>query len=203
MSGADALRDLLCRWDESRRPLTKGVIRRGIGALHLEREDVADYLAFSEASYQRLLIGGTTEYEALLLCWRSGQRSPIHDHAGSICGIRIIEGTATETTYTRTPCGYLVPTGSRSLGVGAVSFSCDRDVHQMANLGRLGEDLITLHVYSPPLSVTRAYSISETTLADHDRLMALRPRLLRRPIRVDGAHVHSSSTPMRASQVRP
>jgi hypothetical protein len=73
----------------------------------------------------------------------------------------------------------------------------------MANLASPGQDLITLHMYSPPLAGARIYSISETTLADHDCLVARRPRDLVRPIRVDGPHAGSasSSTLMWASKV--
>ena len=203
MSGIDKLRDLLALWDRSRSPSGYDAIRRGIGDLRLSRQDLVEWLAFSEAAYQRVLIERTPAYEALLLCWRSGHRSPIHDHAGSVCGVRIIEGTATETIYAKSPCGYLVPTCSRSLGAGSVSVSRDADIHQMANLGPPGHDLVTLHVYSPPLSAIRNYSIGETTLAEHDHLAERRPRMLTRLFRADGAHVHSASTPGRARQVSP
>ena len=202
MSGTNDLRDLLSFWNHLHSPLSQDTIRRGIGDLRLRRQDVDDWVEFSEAAYQRILIDRTPDYEALLLCWRSGHRSPIHDHAGSICGVRVIEGTATETTYAMSPCGYLVPTGSQSLVAGSVSVSVDVDVHQLANLAPAGHDLITLHVYSPPLSATRTYSIGETTLADHDRLAALRPHVLTRTIRADTGISHGSNTPRRASQVR-
>jgi uncharacterized NAD(P)/FAD-binding protein YdhS len=44
-------------------------------------------------------------------------------------------------------------------------------IHQMANLEPPGHDLITLHVYSPPPLHWKCYSLAETTLADHDRLL--------------------------------
>jgi cysteine dioxygenase len=172
-----------------------------LGGLRLLRDDVTEWTSFSEVGYQRVLIHRTLQVEVLLLCWRSGQRSAIHDHAGSACGIRVIAGTATETIYAASPCGRLYPVRSRCLDTGAVCVNHDADIHQMANLAPRGEDLITLHIYSPPLGATRIYSISETILADHDYLAALRPRDLARPIRVDGPHAGSSSTPRQASKV--
>ena len=44
-------------------------------------------------------------------------------------------------------------------------------IHQMANLEPPGQELITLHVYSPPPLHWKYYSLDETTLADHDRLV--------------------------------
>jgi cysteine dioxygenase len=172
-----------------------------LGGLHLLRKDVTEWIGFSEVGYQRVLIHRTPQFEVLLLCWRSGQRSAIHDHAGSTCGIKVIAGTATETTYAASPCGRLYPVRSRCLETGSVCVNRDADIHQMANLAPAGQDLITLHVYAPPLAATRIYSIGETVLADHDGLAARRPRDLARLIRVDRPHAGSSSAPRRASKV--
>jgi cysteine dioxygenase len=203
MGSVQDLRDLLSLWERGRSRLSRQAIRRGIGGLGLRREDVADWVAFNEAGYQRVVLHRGPDFEALLLCWRSGHRSPIHDHEGSICGVRVIEGTATETIYGPSPCGRLVPLRSRRLVAGSVCVSCDADIHQMGNLAAPGHDLITLHVYAPPLSGMRIYSIGETTLADHDRLAATRPRDLTGEIRIDAAHPVSSSTPERAIGVAP
>ncbi len=204
MSGRKGLLDLLARWDRRGAPLSGAVIRGGFGRLGVVRDDLADSLAFSDVSYQRVLIHSGTSYDALVLCWRSGQGSSIHDHGGSTCGVYIIEGIATETIFKASPCGRLAPVRSRTVGAGGFRVSKDHDIHQMANLGPPGSDLISLHVYSPPLTAMRTYSIGETTLADHDRLIAARPRLLTRAIRPDGPHpfpltCHDSRT----RQVRP
>jgi cysteine dioxygenase len=198
MSGREGLLDLFARWDRQEGPLSGAAIRRQFGRLRLVRVDLADGIAFSDVSYQRVLIHSGPSYEALVLCWRSGQSSPIHDHGGSTCGVYIIEGTATETVFAASPCGRLAPVRSHTFGAGAFRVSGDRDIHQMANLESPGSDLISLHIYSPPLTGMRTYSIGETTLADHDRLIAARPPLLKARIRADGPHSfpqpHDSST---------
>jgi cysteine dioxygenase len=201
MGGAGDLRNFLSLCGQADVPLEEPAIARMLGGLHVLREDVDEWTSFSEVGYQRVVIHRTPRFEVLLLCWRSGQRSAIHDHAGSTCGIRIIAGTATETIYAASPCGRLYPVRSRCLETGSVCVNHDADIHQMANLAPTGQDLITLHIYSPPLAATRIYSIRETILADHDCLAVLRPRDLARLIRVDGPHASSSSTPRRASKV--
>jgi len=55
---------------------------------------------------------------------------------------------------------------------------------QMANLESSGNELITLHVYSPPPSSWRTYRMCDTTLADDDRLI----REPARTIRVELGH---------------
>jgi cysteine dioxygenase len=201
MGGADELWNLLSSLDDVCVPPTRRTLRRMLSDLCLRREDLAGWIAFGEFAYQRNLIHRSSRFEVLLLCWRSGQRSPIHDHAGSTCGVRVIAGTATETIFAASPCGSLYPERSRRRVAGSVSVAYDADVHQMSNLAPAGHDLITLHIYSPPLSAMRIYSLSETTLADHDRLAALRPKERARQFRADEAHVGSSSTPKRVSKV--
>jgi len=201
MGGAGDLRNLLSLCGQSNVPLEQPAMARMLGSLHLLRKDVTEWTSFSEVGYQRVLIHRTPQFEVLLLCWRSGQRSAIHDHAGSTCGIRVIAGTAIETSYAASPCGPLYPVRSRCLETGSVCVNRDADIHQVANLAPAGQDLITLHTSSPPLAATRIYSIRETVLADHDGLAARRPRDLARRIRVDRPHAGSSSAPRRASKV--
>jgi len=50
-------------------------------------------------------------------------------------------------------------TGSRQLAAGHTCASQDADVHQMSNLQPEGSDLVTLHVYSPPLFRMNMYSL--------------------------------------------
>ncbi len=56
--------------------------------------DVRDFVRFDDDQYQRNLIRTGPAYEALLICWKNGQRSPIHDHRGSICGVLVVKGTS-------------------------------------------------------------------------------------------------------------
>ena len=168
------LSNLFSRWDRRGGPIPLDELRGELGRLAPDREDFSEYVHFNERSYQRVLIRRGPSYEALILCWRSGQRSPIHDHSGSACVVCVLEGTATETTFEPSPCGRLVPVRSCTAPRGSLSACYDSDIHQMANLEPTGRDLITLHVYSPPLVGMRLYSVGETTLADHDEMIALR-----------------------------
>jgi cysteine dioxygenase len=98
-------------------------------------------------------------YHALIICWRGGQRSPIHDHVGSNCAVKVLRGVATETIFERGPNGMIYATGSRILNAGEVCASADSDIHQVSNLEANENDLITLHLYSPPLISMNVYSL--------------------------------------------
>ncbi len=50
--------------------------------------------------YTRTLVGYDEQFIVLLLCWEKGQSSPIHDHAGSSCWVKILTGTLDEVPGT-------------------------------------------------------------------------------------------------------
>ncbi|HMP79571.1 MAG TPA: cysteine dioxygenase family protein [Pirellulaceae bacterium] len=134
---------------QSRAPLDQ--LRVLLEDLNVSREDLEPFIEFGELTYRRNLICEGEWYELLCICWRSGQRSPIHNHAGSTCGLRIVEGIATETVFEFTPSGLIKPVQTADAEVGFVCTTQDEDIHQVSNLQGEGEDLITLHIYSPPL----------------------------------------------------
>jgi cysteine dioxygenase len=135
--------------------------------LRLSREDIEAFANFKETGYARNLICETEVAQLLCLCWRSGQRSPIHDHATSICGVRIVQGVATETRFTRVPSGYIKATDSTDYPPGTVMVSQDSDTHQISNLQEEGQDLVTLHFYAPPLNRMKTYSIESRKSVDY------------------------------------
>jgi cysteine dioxygenase len=140
-------------------------LTRRLTELEISLDDVRKHLQFGAETYKRNLIHEGPGYQALALCWRSGQRSPIHDHRGSRCGVRVLSGVATETIFEQTEDGWIYATGSRKLGEGQVCWSQDRDIHQVSNLRPRGENLVTLHVYSPALLVMGTYSLTDATHA--------------------------------------
>jgi cysteine dioxygenase len=138
-------------------------LMRELEHLDIGIDDVAKYLRFSEKSYARNLVQMGDWYSVLVLCWRNGQRSPIHDHAGSSCGVRILLGTATETLFDFAPNGAVKATSSRDLTQGHHTASEDSDMHQISNLQAGGRELVTLHVYSPPLMTMGTYSLTDAS----------------------------------------
>lgn len=130
-------------------------------------DDVTPFVRFSATQYLRNLIHAGHNYHALAICWQSGQRSPIHNHAQSVCGVKILQGTATETLFERTPCGQLKAVGSRDYVEGTVMASEDHDTHQVSNLQAAGDNLVTLHVYSPPLFRMDTFSLTNQRIGEY------------------------------------
>jgi DMSO/TMAO reductase YedYZ molybdopterin-dependent catalytic subunit len=124
-------------------------------------EDVADFVRFADGHYRRNLVRAGDWYNVWVMCWKNGQRSPIHDHTGSSCGVRVLRGTATVTGFAFAPNGLVRALGSEDLPPGSVMTSQDSDLHQVSNLQAGGADLVTLHVYSPPLVRMGTYSLTD------------------------------------------
>jgi cysteine dioxygenase len=142
---------------DSRIPLA--VLNDWLKRMRVTLDDVRPFLCFSADHYVRNLMHAGPSYQALVLCWHSGQRSPIHDHRGSSCAVKVIAGVATETIFAQAANGMMYATGSRQLATGDSCASQDADVHQMSNLQAEGTDLVTLHIYSPPLYRMNMYSL--------------------------------------------
>src|SRR5947209_19325797 len=129
----------------------------------VEFDDLASHVRFSERGYQRIPIRGGPWYQAWVMCWRNGQRSPIHDHRGSSCAVRVLHGTLTETLFEFAPNGHIKATLSHDFEPAAVIGGEDSDVHQVSNLQAGNADLVTLHVYSPPLVHMGTHSLTDAT----------------------------------------
>jgi DMSO/TMAO reductase YedYZ molybdopterin-dependent catalytic subunit len=144
---------------EGRPPLEELAAR--LRKLHIQRSDVEMWIRFSEKSYQRNVVKTGTWYHLWVMCWRNGQRSPIHDHTGSACALCVIDGVATVTTFERAANGHIKAMGSTDVSPGGMVLTCDDDMHQVSNLQAGNADLITLHIYTPPLLRMGTYSIHD------------------------------------------
>ncbi len=160
------IEDFLSGLDDYATPIPLDDLKRRLSELELSIEDVKPHVRFGQDHYQRNLLHAGPHYHALILCWRPGQRSPIHDHRGSACGVRVIQGTAVETTFGHTAEGLVYATESGTLHAGEVCGSLDSDTHQVSNLQPPGDDLVTLHVYSPPLLTMGMYSLTDSAVSD-------------------------------------
>jgi cysteine dioxygenase len=133
-------------------------IRQWFSALLPRQRDYEPYRVFAKRKYARNLIARSSFAELLLLCWRSGQRTPIHDHGGSVGVVLLVEGLLTETMYERAPEGHVRPYNTYRWSPGGVTGADVPDIHQLLNLQPEGRDMVTLHCYAPPLSVLNTYS---------------------------------------------
>ena len=102
--------------------------------------------------------------EMLALCWKPGQRTPIHDHNGSHGAVFVHEGILWETTFEYDTESGLAYKAHRELRAGGLTGSEIPDIHQLGNPDVSGQDLITIHIYAPPLGVLKTYKLGSSTI---------------------------------------
>jgi cysteine dioxygenase len=132
----------------------------------IDRHDILPACIFGTGGYRRNTIAASPWFELLALCWRSGHCTPIHDHAGVSCAFKVIEGAGTEIRFQSTPSGLVCPVATNAMPPGYICAAEDADIHQVANMQAPGQDLITLHIYSPPIKKMKTYKFATSEGAE-------------------------------------
>ena len=133
---------------------------------NITRADILPVCQFGAGGYKRNTIAESRWFELLALCWRSAHCTPIHDHSGVSCAFKVIEGTGTEIRFMPTPSGLICPAATTLMTPGYICSAADADIHQVANMQPPGTDLITLHIYSPPIDKMRTYKFATSEGAE-------------------------------------
>jgi len=132
--------------------------------LQLTNAVIEQHLQFNDDTYTRHFVCRTPQFDLLLLGWKTGQFSSIHDHSNSWSAVRVIRGILTSRTFKivdnqlkRMPARLV----SEEEGHKEQWAFLDRgEVHQLGNVAP--ENLVTMHVYSPPLR-TMTYYFTDST----------------------------------------
>jgi cysteine dioxygenase len=137
--------------------------------LQLDDDLVAGHTRFDDGGYARNLLCRTPSFELLVLCWRPGQFTTIHDHAVSLNTTRVMRGALTSRLFdgagdtrpsAESPAaGPVRRTSTVVLEPGESTAVAPGEIHQLGNESHT--DLVTLHVYAPPLTEIRVYSLDD------------------------------------------
>lgn len=124
-------------------------------------EEIQGHTAFSEKKYARNLVCKTDRFEIMVMCWNAGQRSSIHDHAGSLGGLKILHGELTESLFEKAPNGMIKSLISVDYTVGDTRVEETSLIHQISNLQGGNGRAISVHIYMPPLVRMNVYSLED------------------------------------------
>jgi len=125
-------------------------------------DEVQPYLGFKEGNYSRHRVMKNEFVEMLVLCWKPGQRTPIHDHNGSHGVVRVQQGLMSETIFAYDVDKGLCHDTDRECPTGTVTGADLPDIHRLGNPDDSGQDLITVHIYAPPLGVLKTYKVGSS-----------------------------------------
>src|SRR5215467_16258065 len=96
--------------------------------------DAQPHSLFSEKRYARNLVYKDREFEIMIMCWNAGQRSSIHDHAGSLGGLKILSGELTESLFEKAPNGMIKSLSSVDYPASSTRVEETSLIHQISNL---------------------------------------------------------------------
>jgi len=143
-------------------------LRRLISNLKPEPSEIEPFLHFTDNRYARNLVYKTPYFECLVLCWKPGQRSPIHDHGSSICAVYTVDGILSADNYKKLANGHIRADYSEDFKVGSVLGIQTSEIHQVSNL-QDSNDLVSVHFYLAPLENSYQYSVTEPTSQMYQR----------------------------------
>jgi cysteine dioxygenase len=152
---------------ELRTAPTFGDINHWLFSVTVTPEDLRPYRFFKSGNYARHRVMRNEFAELLILCWKPGQRTPIHDHNGSYGAVRVCEGVMWETVFALNNEHQLYYQSAREWNVGEATGADIPDIHQIGNPEVSGQDLVTLHLYAPPLGVLNTYKVGSSEVGHY------------------------------------
>jgi cysteine dioxygenase len=159
-----SLQSLVAKLDSVDKAPSLAEIYEWLEKAEISIEELQPYTGFKEGNYWRHRVYRNEFVEMLILCWRPGQRTPIHDHNGSHGGVKVWKGMLWETIFSYDPVTGLEYKSARELSPSSVTGSDVPDIHQLGNPDVSEQDLITIHIYAPPLGVLHTYKPGSATI---------------------------------------
>ena len=109
-----------------------------------------EHASWSKESYTRNCLVDCDELELILLCWEPGQVTPIHDHGGEQCWVKVVQGELKETIFHTCDAGDLNEVRSSVAKNGDVTYMVDfMGCHRLENVHK-GRSM-SLHLYAKPI----------------------------------------------------
>jgi predicted metal-dependent enzyme (double-stranded beta helix superfamily) len=143
-----------------------------VAHLDLDEDLFRQHLEFCDQGYRRKLVCRTSRFDMLILCWKPGQASSIHDHANSLNVTRVYQGVLTARVFAPVSADISADIAAahaaRCCNQPALQLQTETElsqnglaaveryqIHQLANTST--ENLVTLHVYARPLQNLQVY----------------------------------------------
>lgn len=130
-------------------------------------DDFEDCSSWSSESYTRNCVIDNEDFELILLCWQPGQLTPIHDHGGEECWVKIIDGEFKETLYKEDETGKLKPVKTSYSKPDDITYMIDfMGFHTLENLS--DKKSLSLHLYAKPIRSCQIFDEESGELVNKD-----------------------------------
>ncbi|KAJ1823107.1 hypothetical protein LPJ56_000443 [Coemansia sp. RSA 2599] len=130
-----------------------------------QSQDWVQHAVYHEGTrYTRNLVDdGNGKYNLLILVWGENQSSPIHDHAGSHCMMKLLAGELNEDLFAwpkqaESGATELNLKRTAALKTNSVAYMHDNiGLHRIANTSST-QKAVSLHLYSPPYQMCKSFN---------------------------------------------
>lgn len=121
--------------------------------------DWQKYIKFSDDCYHREIVYQCDKFDVMIISWKQGQGSQIHDHPDQGCLMTILKGELTEKIYTiKDQLQNLSYVKVNDLSVGQIGYKQGSQcLHQI----EAPIESISLHIYSPSRYCSKIYEHSK------------------------------------------
>ena len=160
--------------------ITKGGVAQFVADAHVRAEALTPYIFWKENSYTRNLIYRDGFFEVMAICWRSGQKTPVHTHNGQLGWMTVVQGEILTHHYRYLRCS--APENQNVVGMDCLAganhvelerldtIRCANDgrvvtvdklqtIHQIENSDQADAGCVSLHVYSKPFDSCVAFDM--------------------------------------------
>lgn len=136
-------------------------VRQLMNSYVSQSQDWNKYAVYHEGtSYTRNLVDdGNGKYNLLILVWGEDKASPIHDHAGSHCMMKLLDGELSEDLFAwpTSPSSAMRMRRSSPLKTNSVAYMHDKiGLHRIENPSSKAK-AVSLHLYSPPYNMCKTF----------------------------------------------
>ncbi|MEP0264985.1 cysteine dioxygenase family protein [Dokdonia sp.] len=136
-----------------------------IHSIKFSADDFEDYCSWSNDCYTRNCIVDNEKFELILICWCEGHSTPIHDHGGEECWVKVIDGEFKETIYKKEDDGELKAVRSSISKQNDVTYMKDfMGFHRLENLSN--NRSMSLHLYAKPIRACNVFDENSKTFVN-------------------------------------
>ena len=157
------LNDLVTALSEGERTTFNHIIH----SIKFTAKDFENYASWSDDCYTRNCIVNNEKFELILICWCEGHKTPIHDHGGEECWVKVIDGEFKETIYKQNDAEELTMIKSSTSKSNEVTYMKDfMGFHRLENISN--KRSMTLHLYAKPIRNCNIFDEDSKTFVSKD-----------------------------------
>jgi cysteine dioxygenase len=110
-----------------------------------DSDDYKEFIEYSPINYNKIFLYSCNKFDLVLICWKRGQSSQIHDHPDYCCILKLLNGTLIEEEF-KNNTESLKIYDTKILKSGIITNKKQNEiVHRIIPL----EDSVSLHLYIP------------------------------------------------------